>query len=67
MLDDHWNLSYHINFHMPDVIKHVPLIFFNCVDRKNADVKGDYNQGIQPVPVVSSQVKRGLGKTDVLN
>ena len=31
MLGDHWNLIYHINFYIPDVGKHVPLIFLNCV------------------------------------
>jgi len=31
MLEDHWNLIYHINFHIPDVSKHVPLILLNCV------------------------------------
>ena len=34
MLDNHWNLIYHINFHIPDVTKHVPLIFLNSVLNK---------------------------------
>jgi hypothetical protein len=31
MLYDHWNLIYHITFHIPDITKHVPLIVLNFV------------------------------------
>jgi hypothetical protein len=33
MLDDHWNIIYHINVYIPDVTKHVPLIFLNFVHK----------------------------------
>ena len=37
MPDEHWNLIYHINFHIPDVTKHVALIFDVIMSIKSMD------------------------------